>query len=179
MAKLIVFMFSGQGSHYYQMGKELYQKHRQFKKWMLELDVIATEIFGKSIVETLYNPSKRPADVFDKALETSPAIIMVEYALAMVLMESGIQPDYLLGTSLGEITSGILAEAVDFRNMLEKVKECLSLCERYCEKGKMIGVLKSSGAFKSSPELYQNSELAAVNFDSHFIISCKMKISRK
>lgn len=172
MAKPIVFMFSGQGSHYYHMGRELYQENERFRSWILQLDKIATEIFGKSIIKTVYDTNKRISDVFDKTKETSPAIIMVEYALAMVLIENGIQPDYLLGYSLGEITSGILAGATNFEKMLEIIKECQSLLEKFCKKGKMIGVMKPINAFKGSPELHQNSELAAINFDSHFVIAC-------
>jgi len=36
MRRSVVFMFSGQGSHYYQMGKELFEQNSVFRKWMLK-----------------------------------------------------------------------------------------------------------------------------------------------
>jgi len=37
-----VFMFSGQGSHYFQMGRELYERDGTFRRCMAQLDVIAS-----------------------------------------------------------------------------------------------------------------------------------------
>ena len=105
LSKPIVFMFSGQGSHYYHMGKELYDKNPVFRQKVNEFDAAAEEVFGRSIVAALYDRTKTIGDVFDKTLITSPAIIMIEYALAKLLIANGIQPDFLLGASLVEKTA--------------------------------------------------------------------------
>lgn len=41
---------------------------------------------------------------------------MVEYALAQVLLESGVEPDYVLGTSMGEFCSAAIAGVMEARN---------------------------------------------------------------
>ncbi|MCR8985513.1 acyltransferase domain-containing protein [Brevibacillus laterosporus] len=58
MEKPIVFMFSGQGSQYFQMGKELFDQNPSFRRWMLQLDRISSSITGESVLEILYDPTK-------------------------------------------------------------------------------------------------------------------------
>ena len=52
-------MFSGQGSHYYHMGKELFDQHPGFRKWMYTLDTIVCDHMGDSIIQKLYDKNKR------------------------------------------------------------------------------------------------------------------------
>ena len=59
MSKPLVFMFSGQGSHYYHMGKELFEQHPGFRKWMHTLDTIVCDSMGESIVQILYDKKSR------------------------------------------------------------------------------------------------------------------------
>jgi acyl transferase domain-containing protein len=50
-SKPIVFMFSGQGSQYYHMGKELFLKDPLFREWMQNLDALAYEMIGQSVLD--------------------------------------------------------------------------------------------------------------------------------
>ncbi len=179
MSKPVVFMFSGQGSHYYHMGKELYEAFTPFRNWMNSLDDLAFDVFGKSIVDTIYDKNKTKSDDFSRTIDSSPAIIMIEYALAKALMESGIRPDYLLGASLGETTAAMLAGVVDPYDTLAHLSKRLALFEKYCPKGKMIGILEGPEIFDKSPELHKYSEIAAYCFDSHFVISCNEEYVRQ
>ena len=42
--KSVVFMFSGQGSQYYQMGRDLMRNLPSFRKWMEKLDGMFRDI---------------------------------------------------------------------------------------------------------------------------------------
>ena len=172
--KPIVFMFSGQGSHYYHMGRELFDQHPIFKYWMLRMDDMARDILNISILDTLYDDAKNKTDLFDQTTITSLAIIMVEYALAKVVIEKGIKPDYILGSSLGEVTASIVSNADDLDQALISVFRRVQLYESHCPKGGMIGVLDNVEIYDSSSDLFQQSELAAINFDSHFVVSCQL-----
>ena len=96
-----VFMFSGQGSQYFQMGRELFEKNETFRDWMIRLDDIPRHVSGKSVIEVLYSDVYGKGDRFDRTLLTHPAIFMVEYSLAETLVEAGVRPDMVLGVSLG------------------------------------------------------------------------------
>lgn len=74
----------------YQMGRELFENHPVFKDTFLHLDGIVEDLIGHSIVDELYNENNRLQDPFHRTLFIHPAIFMVEYALARVLLEEGI-----------------------------------------------------------------------------------------
>src|SRR3990172_1974894 len=112
MGRSIVFMFSGQGSQYYQMGKDLFTLQPVFREWMNRLDHIAYTITGEHVLDKLYHEKKRMDEPFDRVLYSHPATFMVGYSLARLLIESGIYPAYVLGASLGEFVSATVAEVM-------------------------------------------------------------------
>src|SRR5689334_11416654 len=87
--KKTVFLFSGQGSQYAGMGKELFQQDRIFRRWMLSLDELTRVGIGTSVLSLLYEQPASQSGAFDRTPYTHPAIFMVEYALARTLMEQG------------------------------------------------------------------------------------------
>ena len=109
----VVFMFSGQGSQYYQMGRAFFDENPTFRRILLELDDVATPLLGRSIVDVLYNDGRRKDEPFNKLKLTSAAIFMVEYALAKTLMNDGIHPDCLLASSMGIYAAAAIAAAID------------------------------------------------------------------
>ena len=68
-----VFMFSGQGSQYYQMGKPLFDGDDIFREHMLHLDTLVQKLSGKRVREAIHAGSK--ADAFDRTQLTHSAII--------------------------------------------------------------------------------------------------------
>lgn len=167
----VVFMFSGQGSQYYHMGKELYHHNPTFKRWLLHLNDLVYQKTGLSIIAEIYNENKSIADKFDQLSYTHPAIFMVEYALACVFIESGLEPDYLLGASLGEFTMAALAGILSVEDVLDCILKQVELVTNCCHNGSMIAIMHNPELYHQSPEINLHSELAAVNYASHFVIS--------
>ncbi|MBT7589451.1 MAG: ACP S-malonyltransferase [Candidatus Scalindua sp.] len=173
MSRPIVFMFSGQGSQYYQMGKNLFDNCPAFKRWMLRLDGIANKILGNSVIEYVYDESKNKQEQFDRLLYSNPAIFMVEFSLAQVLQEKGIKPDYVLGASLGEYASGAIAGILKYEEALEVLIKQAEIFEETCQKGGMLAILHNAELYENIPAICNNSELVAINFHSHFVVSGK------
>ncbi len=171
MLKKVVFLYSGQGSQYYHMGEELFENCPAFNKWMLQLDDIAKSIIGKSIIDDIYDDEKSKHDQFDRTLFSNPAIFMVEYALTQVLLDKGIKPDYLLGASLGEYASAAVAGILDYGEILELLIKQATILEEHSLPGGMLAILSDSNLYKNDQIISENSELAGVNFDSHFVVS--------
>jgi bacillaene synthase trans-acting acyltransferase len=167
-----VFMFSGQGSQHFQMGKALYDGNDTFREWMLRLDEIARRSSGQSVVASLYSEARGKADPFDRTLLTHPAIFMVEYSLAQTLIEGGLRPDRVLGVSLGSFAAAAVAGFIGVEDALNAVIRQAVTFEEWCEPGGMTAVLADPALF-GEPFLSGGSELAAVNFASHFVVSAK------
>jgi bacillaene synthase trans-acting acyltransferase len=165
-----VFMFSGQGSQYYQMGDSLYQTNQTFQEWIGYGDEITRHLLDVSISDVLYNGSHLKQDLFDEILYTHPAIFIIQYALAKTLIKEGIHPDFFLGISLGEITAMALAETMSFEQALSVVIAQAKCLKNYSLKGQMLAVLDAPDHHQKIP---YGIELAGINFSNHFVVSGK------
>ncbi|MCT4687030.1 acyltransferase domain-containing protein [Vallitalea sp.] len=77
-----IFLFSGQGGQYFEMGKALYNENKIFKRYMDNLDEMIGEEINESIIEKLYYSGNTISNIFNRTLYTYPAIFMIQYALA-------------------------------------------------------------------------------------------------
>jgi bacillaene synthase trans-acting acyltransferase len=167
-----VFMFSGQGSQYFQMGKELFENDDTFRGWMLRLDETARQAAGRSVVETLYSAQHGKSEPFDRTLLSHPAILMVEYSLAQSLIHAGVRPDMVLGVSVGSFAAAAVAGFIDVEDALSAVIRQAMALEEWGEPGGMTAVLADPALF-TEHDFSDRGELAAVNFSSHFVVSAK------
>jgi len=137
----VVFMFSGQGSHYYHMACDLFESNPVFRETMFNLDEIAMGINGRSILKEIYHSEKTVKDWFDATIYTHPAIVMVEYAVAQTLAVAGVKPDLVLSTSMGSFAGAAVAGSHSIEESLTasiKQAEALSLSGV----GMMIAIVK-------------------------------------
>jgi bacillaene synthase trans-acting acyltransferase len=170
MSKRIIFMLSGQGSQYYGMGKELYFQNPIFRSWMTKLNDILYQSSRFSVIDELYN-ANNTGKIFDQLSYTHPAIFMVEYSLVRVLIENGLEPDCILGTSLGEFIAAAVAGVVSLEEALQLILKQVELVSNLCQAGRMTAIIHNPDFYYQSPVLNLHSELAAVNYSSHFVIS--------
>jgi len=167
-----VFMFSGQGSQHFHMGRALYDDNDTFRDWMVQLDDIARQLSGRSVIENLYSDVHSRGDPFERTLLTHPAIFMVEYSLAQSLISAGLWPDMVLGVSLGSFAAAAVAGFIGVEDALTAVMRQAIAFEECCEPGGMTAILADPVLF-TEEFLSGHSELAAVNFCSHFVVSAR------
>lgn len=173
MNNKITFLFSGQGSQYYQMGSELYMKLPVFKENVDSLDRVFQSKAGFSLVEKLYGAGMSAGDRFDDLRYSHPALFIIQYSLAKALIEDGIRPSRLIGLSLGECVSLVVGGVISPEDMLDSLIKQSNLLERECSIGGMIAVLKGVDYFHSHPEIFFGCELAAENMPQLICVSAK------
>jgi bacillaene synthase trans-acting acyltransferase len=161
-----VFVFSGQGSHYYRMGQPLHDADPLFREHLHRLDALAVERCGVSVLQATFEGRKD--DAFDRTLLTHPAIFMLEQALALRLVAGGIRPDVVLGASLGTFAAATQAGCMDEATAMTAVVAQARAFEATCPRGGIIAILDSPSLYEQEPFLHEASELAALNFDAHF-----------
>lgn len=109
------FIYPGQGAQYAGMGKEIYQKYPEAR----EIFERADKALGFGISELCF---EGPEEELMKTENTQPAILTVSVALTKVLLKRGIKAEVTAGLSLGEYSSLVLAEALDFEDAVRLVK---------------------------------------------------------
>jgi acyl transferase domain-containing protein len=169
----IVFMFSGQGSHYFQMGRALYDHDMAFKAEMQRMDALLRDRYRLSIIDILYKEEHRKSMAFGRTYWTNPAIVMVELALAKSLMGRGIRPDMLLGSSLGTFTAAVLAGSCSWEEALVGVIEQALTLEANCPPGTMTAVVAPPALFDDLG-WSKHGEIAGISYPSHFVVSSTM-----
>lgn len=112
----IAFIYPGQGAQYAGMGKEIYEKYEEAK----EIFERADEALGFNISKLCF---EGPEEELMKTENTQPAILTVSVALTRVLQKRGVKPDVTAGLSLGEYSSLVLAEGLDFEDAVRLVKK--------------------------------------------------------
>lgn len=171
MQKTKVFMFSGQGSQYYHMGWDLYTKNEKFRYWMDRLDGMASDILGESILQKFYDSSKKRGENFERLLYTHPAIFIIEYSLARTVMEDGIIPDYMIGSSLGEFVSAALAGVMSTEEALACTIRQAKIFESNCSEGGMLSIFCNYEQYQKDPAFTRRMELVSVNSEEHFVLA--------
>ncbi|MCP4042408.1 MAG: ACP S-malonyltransferase [Gammaproteobacteria bacterium] len=169
-----VWMFSGQGSHYPRMGADLYKKDPIYRDWMDRLDKVVVQEIDYSVVNALYR-EQRTADAQEtNTLFSHPALFMVQYALAQSLRNKGLEPNILLGASLGEYVaatvSGMLEPEVVMHSLIQQAK----LLHHHSPPGCMMAIIAPPSLFETDQVIRKNSEQAGINYPGHFVISGSM-----
>ncbi len=170
MTAPLVFMFSGQGSQYHQMGRSLYENEPVFRDTLRRLDALVSPAAGGSVVERLYDPGRSAAEPFVETAVTHPAIVMVELALAETLMSYGVTPDLLLGASLGEYTASVLAGVMEAGECLNRLV-AMARSAGDGAPGACSPSWPGPGCTTREPALHRDLDLAARNYHSHFVVS--------
>src|ERR1051325_5141272 len=121
----VVFMFPGQGSQHVNMARELYESEPTFRA---ELDACAEMLrahLGLDLREVLYPETGAAKAEATAALTqtyiTQPALFVIEYALAKLYAEWGVQPSAMIGHSLGEFVAACLAGVFTLEDALKLV----------------------------------------------------------
>ncbi|MBK8805429.1 MAG: type I polyketide synthase [Bacteroidales bacterium] len=171
----IAFMFPGQGAQYFQMGKSLYDENEDFKKIVDEgLELFKSET-GQDLKQVLFNEniSSTGENKLSETSFTQPALFIIEYALAKVLIDRGIVPSYFIGHSIGEYVAACLSEVFDFQSALRIVIKRGQLMQKM-KGGKMFVAFTSFNKLQTiSSNLF---EIAAENAPENCTISFENEI---
>lgn len=167
----LMFLFSGQGTQYVMMGRELYDHEPIFRD---TVDCCA-EILAPHLhcdLRTLLYPDERHRAEAERQLRqtafTQPALFVIEYALAQMWMAWGIQPKAMLGHSLGEYAAACVAGVFALEDALALVAERGRMMQTLPE-GSMLAVMTPEEDVL--PLLSDNVCLAAVNAPSMCVVS--------
>ncbi len=167
----IVFMFSGQGSQYLNMGRDLYNSVPMFKDTVDECAEILEDHLDLDIRDLMF-PSEENAESAAQEINqtyiTQPALFTIEFALAEMLMDWGIEPSALVGHSIGEYVAACVAGVLELEDALELVATRGRLMQSL-PKGSMLAVLQPEA--EVTQHINGKLSMAVINGDSLCVVA--------
>lgn len=120
----VAFMFSGQGSQYVHMTRELYEVESTFRQQINLCCELLKPHLQLDLRDVLY-PSEADIEAATEQLKQTaiaqPALFVIEYALATLWMEWGVYPTCAIGHSIGEYVAACLAGVFSLEDALALV----------------------------------------------------------
>lgn len=165
-----VFMYSGQGSQYYGMGRELYAGNAAFRGAMNACNVVYRDMVGRDMIAELYDDANKWRDMADIML-SHPALFSVGYGLTVAMQQAGVQPDCVVGYSLGEYAASVAAGTLSHTDAMQAVIRQALLFRNSGLSGGMLSVLAPPEHFDERPDIYRDTVIASINFAGNFVIS--------
>ncbi len=164
--KQVVFMFPGQGNQYINMAKGLYDNEPIFKAYIDKCNTLLKINTNKDILEIVFAADNNLS--INQTNNAQIALFIIEYSLASTLLQLGIQPDAMIGHSIGEYVAACLSgvftleDAISLVNIRGEVM--LS-----APSGSMLSIRISE---KKLLEIIPNEiEISVVNTPEDFVVS--------
>jgi amino acid adenylation domain-containing protein len=167
----IAFLFPGQGSQFVNMGKQLYVHEPLFRELVDQCSELLQPSLNLDLRSVLYPSAEKHSWAEAELRETrttQPALFVIEYALARLWMSWGIQPESMLGHSIGEYVAACLAGVFSLEDALKLVAVRGRLMQS-CERGGMLAVAASEKEVQGY--LRAGLDLAAINGSDSCVLS--------
>ena len=180
-APKVAFLFTGQGSQYVNMGRQLYEQVPLFRQTLEQCDQILHSELDQSLLEVLYpdlgdreqkTGDSTTSSLLDQTSYTQSALFAIEYVLAKLWQSWGIQPAVVMGHSVGEYVAATVAGVFSLEDGLKLIAARGRLMQQLPVGGVMVSVMASEERVRSLiPADAENVSIAAINGPESVVIS--------
>ena len=127
-----VFVYSGQGSQWAGMGRQLLADEPAFAAAVAELEPVFVEQVGFSLRQVL--AGGEPVVGIERI---QPVLVGVQLALTALWRSHGVTPDAVIGHSMGEVSAAVVAGALSAAEGLRVIATRSKMMARLAGQGAM------------------------------------------
>ncbi|PTL81634.1 type I polyketide synthase [Vitiosangium sp. GDMCC 1.1324] len=169
----VAFMFTGQGSQYFGMGRELYEKVGPFRTAFDRCDELIAKYAGVSMARIAYEPAGGGDERLTGDTHLAQlSLFAFEYALSSLWMALGITPAFAIGHSVGELVAHTVSGSLSLADGVALVHARGRLMQSVAHDGAMVAVSMDPASVTALlRELGEPLHVAAVNGRQRVVIS--------
>jgi phthiocerol/phenolphthiocerol synthesis type-I polyketide synthase B len=131
-----VFVYSGQGSHWAGMGRQLLEDEPEFAEAIADLESDFVEHVGFSLEQVIADGEPVSGDA-----QVQPVLMGLQLALTELWRSYGVHPEAVIGHSMGEVSAAVVAGALTVADGLRVIAARSRLMSRLAGQG-AVGLLK-------------------------------------
>ena len=135
----IAFVYTGQGSQWLGMGESIYRREPVVRAVLDRCEDVMRDVRGVSMLDIMFDKTGAQGDLHDTAW-TQPTVYALQCALTALWKSLGIEPDVVIGHSLGEFAAAYAAGVFSLEDGLRFVARRGELLSSVPELGGMAAI---------------------------------------
>lgn len=166
----IAFSFTGSGTQYAGMGRELYETQPTFRQAINLCNKLLRPYLEVSLLSVLY-PEDGVSSLINETAYAQPAIFAIEYALTQLWRSWGVEPEILLGHGVGEYVAACVAGVFSLEDALKLVASQSRLMQPLLLKGEMAIVFADEECIRDAIVSYNlDVSITAINGETETVV---------
>ncbi|MGJ6127019.1 SDR family NAD(P)-dependent oxidoreductase [Mycolicibacterium sp. Y3] len=157
------WFFPGQGSQYPGMARELFESEPVFADTVRQCAQAVDGMLPRPLLEVLFGSGRDAAETLKHTSFAQPAIFAVEMGLARLWQSWGIEPDVVLGHSVGQYAAACVAGVLSLEDGARLIAERGRLFGSLPAGGRMVAVFADPQYVEDAAEAFPRVSVGAYN----------------